>query len=938
MLSALSPLLLALLQAVNSGAQDPAYSSDGRLAVGIRGDIWIRGAQRDTPRWVRITRGGGWDRQPTWSADGATLVYTSDSAGTSHLLRIRVGADGAVSAPDRITTSIAPEGEASLARDGSIAFVRGRGSMARVWIRAATGGERRLTKSETGGERWPVWSPDGTQIAYSSVREDRTRLRVHWIAGDSSRVVVEDRDAEHAAWSPRGDRIAFATRGGRAGVWITTPDARYVNLASGRRAAPAWSPDGSTIALVELPPADVGYNGDPDRLGDRDVRDRFSTVGRLWFVSAPAAPDSGAAPSPLAEVDRRSRNANAFAAVWGQSDTLYFTDAPARRAAWLTLRESYAPRALAARSDDELAEVLHAMLRERPTLRDPATGRAAVSSAHPVATEAGLEMLRRGGNVVDAAVAVSFALGVVEPDASGIGGYGQMLVRLRAMDRPALVEFMARAPEEATLANGALLRRGAYPSDGPVLVNVPGTVAGMDLAWKKYGSRKLTWADLLAPAIRAAEQGFVVSQGLATTLATEREHFLKFPASKALFFPKGEPLRAGDTLRNPDLARTLRAIAEGGAAALYTGDVGRRMVSDLRGNGNAMRTSDLARYYAAEREPITGSYRGYTIYSSAPPASGGPTLVAQLNHLELTAPAKEYTDDAATLHAMIESWKLVPGAHGRIADPGLWPVRVDAFTSKDSAKVRWRCFDPHRALTPDDVRGDSLPCAKAAGSSPRVSSANASDPEGECADNLVETAERFCHRTGTTAFAVADADGNVVAATQTLGTWGGTFYVSPGLGFLYNDKLTSYGTDPDEYGARLPYARHGSSLAPTIVFRDRRPVLAAGAAGNAWITSAVYSIVTAVLDAKLDAQHAIEQPRFLLTQQRGEARREYVVQVEDGVAPSVMRRLEAMGHVFQPISLVGELRMGYAAVITIGDRAVTAAADPRRSGIAGAVR
>jgi gamma-glutamyltranspeptidase/glutathione hydrolase len=460
----------------------------------------------------------------------------------------------------------------------------------------------------------------------------------------------------------------------------------------------------------------------------------------------------------------------------------------------------------------------------------------------------------------------------------------------------------------------------------------------MELAWKKYGSQKLTWADLLAPAFHAAEQGFVVSQGLATTLATEREHFLKFPASKALFFPKGEPLRAGDTLRNPDLARTLRAIAEGGAAALYTGDVGRRMVSDLRGNGNAMRTSDLTRYYAAEREPVTGSYRGYTIYSSAPPASGGPTLVAQLNHLELTAPAKEYTEDAATLHAMIESWKLVPGTRGRIADPGLWPVHVDAFTSKDSAKARWRCFDPRRALTPDDVRGDSLPCAKAAASSPRVSSANASDPEGECADHLVETTERFCHRTGTTAFAVADADGNVVAATQTLGTWGGTFYVSPGLGFLYNDKLTSYGTDPDEYGARLPNARHGSTLAPTIVFQDGRPVLAAGAAGNSWITSAVYSIVTGVLDAKLDAQHAIEQPRFLLTQQRGEARREYVVQVEDGVAPSVMRRLEAMGHVFQPISLVGELRMGYAAVITIGDRAVTAAADPRRTGTAGAVR
>jgi gamma-glutamyltranspeptidase/glutathione hydrolase len=810
--------------------------------------------------------------------------------------------------------------------------------MARIWIRSANGTERRLTKTEAGAERWPAWSPDGSRMVYSVVREGRTRLRLHWIAGDSSRVIVDDRDAEHAAWSPLGDRIAFATRNGRAGVWITTPDARYVNLASNRRAAPAWSPDGRTIALVELPFADVGYNGDPDRMGDRETRDRFSTVGRLWFVMAPSAPDSGVAAASLAEGDRRTRNADAVAALWGQSDTLHFLGAPARRAAWLAVRDRYTPRALAARTDDELADVLHAMLRERPTLRAPATGRAAVSSAHPVATEAGLEMLRKGGNVVDAAVAVSFALGVVEPDASGIGGYGQMLVRLRSMDHPALVEFMARVPEEATLANGALQRRGAYPGDGPVLVNVPGTVAGMELAWKKYGSRKLKWAELIAPAIHAAEQGFIVSQGLATTLATEREHFLKYPGSKALFFPRGEPLRAGDTLRNPDLARTLRAIADGGAAALYTGDVGARMVSDLRGNGNAMRTSDLARYYAAEREPVAGSYHGYTIYSSAPPASGGPTLVAQLNQLELAARPKEYAEDAPTLHALIESWKLVPGTRGRIADPGLWPVRIEAYTSKDSAKARWRCFDPRRALTPDDIRGDTLPCAKEVRTSPRVSSTETGDPEGECADHLADLAERFCHRTGTTAFAVADADGNVVAATQTLGTWGGNFYVSPGLGFLYNDKLTSYGTDPDEYGARLPNARHGSTLAPTIVFQDRRPVLAVGAAGNAWITSAVYAIVTGVLDARLDAQHAIEQPRFLLTQQRGETRREYVVQFEDGIAPSVKRTLEELGHTLQPISLLGELRMGYAAVITLDDRAVTAAADPRRAGEAGAVR
>jgi gamma-glutamyltranspeptidase len=505
------------------------------------------------------------------------------------------------------------------------------------------------------------------------------------------------------------------------------------------------------------------------------------------------------------------------------------------------------------------------------------------------------------------------------------------------MDRPTLVEFMARAPEEATLANGALLRRGNYPNDGPTLVNVPGTVAGMELAFKRYGSGKVPWADLLAPAIRAADEGYVVSEGLATTLATERDHFLKYPGSKALFFPNGEPLRAGDRLRNADLARTLRAIADSGSAALYTGDVGRRMVSDLRGRGNAMRASDLARYFAAEREPVAGRYHGYTIYSSAPPASGGATLVAQLNNLEQQPSARLYTEDAPTLHAMLEAWKLVPSTRGRIADPGLWPIRLDAFLSKDSAKVRWRCFDPARALTPDDVRGDTLPCAKAPA---RPSAAGGASDEG-CGDDGGGSPASFCHRTGTTSFAVADVDGNVVAVTQTLGTWGGNFYVSPGLGFLYNDKLTSYGTDPDEYGARLPYARHGSTLAPTIVFHGdgtaQRPVLATGAAGNSWITSAVYSIVTGVVDGQLGVQRAIELPRFLLGQQRGEVKREYIVQIEDGISPTVVRRLERMGHLFQRISLAGELRMGYAAAITLGEREVTAGADPRRAGEAGAI-
>ena len=956
--------LLLLFQGASAAAppvnsvQDAAYGPDGRLALAIAGDLWVQRSARDTTHWVQVTSGPEWDREPAWSPDGASLVFASNRAGGSHLYRVSLEAGGAAAAPERVSSSDEWESSPAVAGDGSIVFVRGRGPVARIYVRSRGGKERRLTRAKSGAERWPAISPDGKWIAYVATTESASTLRVHRLDGDSGSAVVSGRAAEHPSWSPDGNRLAFGTRSGPAGVWVTTRDGAYVNLVSARRAAPAWSPDGRTLALAELPPPPPGYNGDPDRLGDREAGAILRGSGELWFVTAPAAPDSGTVAALALDVDRGARNAASFDAAWERTARLYYStpDAASRRARWEAVRASYRPRALAATTDDELATVVHEMMRQRPPLREPATGRAAVSSANPVATEAGLEILRKGGNVVDAAIAVSFALGVVEPDASGIGGYGQMLIRLDSMPRPTLIEFMTRLPQDVIVNEPSILSNGDYPDDGPVLPNVPGTVAAMHKAWKEYGSHKVAWADLVAPAIRAATDGYVVSDGLATTLAREREHFARYEGSRKLFFRDGEPLHAGDTLRNPDLAWALTQIADSGADAVYRGAVGRRMVADLRGHGNAMRMSDLARYYAAEREPVAGSYRGYTIYSSAPPVSGGATLVAQLNMLERIPRLPSYTEDAGAVHAMIEAWKLVPSSRGRIADPGLWPVNISAFVSKDSARARWSCFDPMHSLAEDEVEGDTPRCAAADAKEPTAGGARGPDggsggarsptsigstSYGECGGVEAEEGERLCHRTGTTAFTVADADGNVVAVTQTLGTWGGSFYVTPGLGFLYNDKLTSYGSDPDAFGSRAPYARNGSTIAPTIIFqgsgRQARPVLAVGAAGNSWITSAVYSVVSGVLDQKLGVQQAIELPRFLLTRERAGARRRYLVELEDGFAPGAIRGLEQMGHRLHFISLPGELRMGYAAAITIGAKSVTAGADPRRAGAAGAV-
>jgi len=300
--------------------------------------------------------------------------------------------------------------------------------------------------------------------------------------------------------------------------------------------------------------------------------------------------------------------------------------------------------------------------------------------------------------------------------------------------------------------------------------------------------------------------------------------------------------------------------------------------------------------------------------------------VGKLNLLEQWLEPKAYREDAATLHSMIEAWKLAPPTRGQIADPGLWPVDLKPFTDKVKARERWQsCFDPQHSASPHN---------------------------GKCLDDrmaVVWGAEGILDArpvSGTTAFVVADAEGNMVSVTQTLGTWGGNFYVTPGLGFIYNDKLRSYGSDPKRYNARIPFARNVTSIAPTLVFKGtgqtKQPFLAVGAAGNAWITSAVYQIVAGVLDQGLSPQQAIEQPRFLVAVRRNPENRqevrEIVVQVEDGFAPGVMDKLAEMGHEIQRISLRGELRMGYAAAAIVEGGTATAGADPRRSGQAGAVK
>lgn len=952
------------------GARGPAVSSRGTLAYTVNGNLFL---QYKDGSAIEVDAGSSYHRDPAFSQ--SMLFYASDSGGLYSIWQQSLDSnDRPTGKAIKLTAGQYHDVAPSPATTGVIVFQRGLRGDARVWVRNSDGTERRIA-SQDRMETRPRLSPDGNTVAMIVADGTGSGNKVVAIPlkGGSETAIGSETGVEDIAWGTDG-QFAISTRTGV--VVVPVSGTAYRNLFSRSHGDIDWSLDGKVISIAEQRDVTVAYNGDPDRGVDRTAHERqniTSTASQSGFyqLPAPRAVDSDRSNISIAATpSRTTSNAAAFDRFWERSARLYFSDTlnnQAQRSAyakWVRVRDRFRPQAVAALTDSALDAVIHAAQRERPPLRREATGKAGVSSAHPTATAAGLEIFEQGGNVIDAAVAVSFALGVVEPDASGIGGYGEMVIALKGQASPTMIEFMSRVPEAAGLDNTSFLVNGRYPSDGPVLVNVPGTVAGMYLAWQRYGSKKLTWAQLIAPAIRAAREGYIVSDGLATTLATERDRFAKYEGSRALFFRNGKPLVAGDTLRNPDLAWVLEQIAAHGADGFYKGEVAAKWASDLNSKGNAMTTNDLARYFANEREPVCGTYRDFRVCSSAPPVSGGADLVARLNLLEQYPLPKSYSEDPGTMHAALSAWFLTPSSRGKIADPALWPVDVASIIAKDTAKVRWQCFNSSKALTPASVQGDTLACLK----SQRQSSSNQSsernaanfslnrtaepeslpallsntstreEPVSPCGDDFAMEMDT-CFAAGTTAFVVADADGNAVAVTQTLGTWGGNFYVTPGLGFLSNDKLTSYGTNPTQYGARLPFARHGSTLAPTIAFKGGRPVFAVGAAGNAWITSAVYQTLLGALDYNLGPQAALEQPRFLPGGGGfgGAGNRAYNIQLEDGFSPSVIQRLYQLGYDLSFVSARGELREGYGAAIRIDRSSITAGADPRRAGAAGAV-
>jgi gamma-glutamyltranspeptidase/glutathione hydrolase len=484
------------------------------------------------------------------------------------------------------------------------------------------------------------------------------------------------------------------------------------------------------------------------------------------------------------------------------------------------------------------------------------------------AARIGIEFLDRGGNAVDAAVAVGFAMAVTYPRAGNIGGGGFMVIHLARDNRNLAIDYRETAPAAASETMFLDAQGNADPEksrDSALSVGVPGTVAGLALAHAKYGSGKFTLAELIAPAIDLAEKGFQVEDDLADSLPQARERLKRWPATTAIFFNGDEPMQEGERLIQLDLADTLRAIAKDGPDAFYRGRTAAQIAGAVAKAGGIMSKDDLANYHPIERAVVRGSYRGYDIISAPPPSSGGVHLIEMLNILEGYDLARLGREES--LHDMIEAMKRAYADRAVfMGDPDSVKIPVDGLTSKAYAKSLRANIGP-RSTPPADIRPG--------------------------------TAAEFEGR-NTTHFSVIDRDGNAVSNTYTLNFSYGLGLVAEGTGVLLNNELDDFTSKPGTanayglvgYNANLPGPgkRPLSSMTPTIVLKAGKPFLITGSPGGSRIISAVLQVIVNAIDFKMPIGQAVSAPRLHQQWQPED------VYVEPGFAPDVLEALEKRGH------------------------------------------
>ncbi|MHA6722467.1 gamma-glutamyltransferase [Sphingomonas sp. RS2018] len=528
-------------------------------------------------------------------------------------------------------------------------------------------------------------------------------------------------------------------------------------------------------------------------------------------------------------------------------------------------------------------------------IHKPVIGRGGmVVSQNAMASRVGADILRKGGNAVDAAVAMGFALAVTLPRAGNVGGGGYMLVHMAAKDgKPAqdiAIDYYGQASRHTTPdlligANGRFDTAKGYSMKG---VAIPGTVAGLWAAHKLYGS--LPWGTLIAPAIAMAEGGVVLSDDEAKANADQKAAMADDPAALAVYFkPDGSTYAPGELWKQPDLAATLKIIAAKGRDGFYTGPLAERIAAGIRAGGGVIDAKDLADYKVVVSAPIWSSYRGQKI-AYMPPTASGVSVAEAMNILE-TFPVKDARwGSVANLHLLSETMKLVSADRRLVGGGPDWRSPTHGLASKGYAAERAKLIRPDRSLGAADVAdGNPYPF--------------------ESKD--------------TTHYSIADAAGNAVSNTYTLSASYGAHVVAPGTGILLNNSLGNLAwgrTGPTAKATQpVPGKRVGSTITPIIVFRDEKPWLVTGTPGGGYIIATMVQLLSNVLDHGLNVAEAAQRPR--VNQGGGDA----PLELEEGFSPDIVQLLEARGHKVRPSNTMGSTQ----SIMVDGDRFL-GAADSRR--------
>ncbi len=496
-----------------------------------------------------------------------------------------------------------------------------------------------------------------------------------------------------------------------------------------------------------------------------------------------------------------------------------------------------------------------------------------VSSAHELASRAGVEILKRGGNAVDAAVAVALALNVVEPNASGMGGGGFMTIRT-ADGKTVVVDYRETAPLSSTkdMFASEEAKKGKWSIWGGKSVAVPGFVAGMFHVLERYGT--MSFAQVAQPAIELAEKGFKLHPMQNQIITDEYEKLATYnDPAKVPFFKDGMPMPAGEVLIQPDLAKTLRILSKEGKGAFYGGPIGEALVRAVNASGGKMSMEDLKAYRVVERKPVFGTYRGYRIYSTPPASSGGTHVVELLNILE-NFPMRDLKHNSASyLHVMAEAMKLIYADRAKyMADTAFVKVPIQGLTSKAYAAKQAQRID-FKKVAKEVVPGDPWPFDR--------------DMASYRADGIDE-------RISTSSFSVADKMGNIVAATNTINYFFGSGVMVPGYGIVLNNEMDDFSWDPKSVNAPEPGKRPLSSMSPTVVLTpDGEPFMSVGAAGATRIITAVSQIIMNVVDFGMSMDDAIEQARIYNLVSGSKAGNLFA---EEGIDPMALEVLGVKGH------------------------------------------